>query len=134
MPRKRVKLYGYEFRDPSDSELQWFKANPKTTGMAASDGRIILNPYSGLSEEQYGAVAANEAVRLYLRENNIAPDFDVTPEQMQSFQGSPYAEDPMAMRHTILGRAFSGDLSAGTLTPRQMQWLDWLKRQMEGRE
>ena len=135
MPGPR-KVWGYEIRDQLfPSEQQYFRQNRHVTGMAADDNRIVLNPFSMLPSEQQEAVARNEAARLYMRENQnrFKFDFDPTPEQQQSFRGTPYENDPYNLRATILARALSGDPSAGTLAPRQQQWVDWLLEQLNAR-
>ena len=35
MPKPGTKIWGYEVRDPYDSERSYFQQNPKVTGMAA---------------------------------------------------------------------------------------------------
>lgn len=128
------KIWGYEVRDAYDSERNYFTQNRKTAGMAADDGRIVLNPYSMLAPQQMEAVARNEAARLYMREKKFNFDFDPTPEQLHAFRGTPYENDPFNLKATLLARALSGDPSAGQLTPRQQQWVDWLLPQLEGRK
>lgn len=132
MPNPK-KVWGYEVRDPYDSEHNFFRQNRNVTGMAAEDGRITLNPYAMLNPQQFESVAKNEAARLYMREKGYKFDFDPTPEQVQSFRGSPYANDPHNMSATILARALAGDPSAGALSPRQQQWVDWLAEQLNQR-
>ena len=87
-------------------------------GMAGEDGRIVLNPESGLSGVERAAVARNEAARLYLREIGGAPGFGITPEQEVRFMGTPYGPRGAGqdLRDTIIGRAVSGDPSSGKLT------------------
>jgi hypothetical protein len=135
MPNPR-KIWGYEVRDNLyPGEDSYFRQNRTVTGMAADDNRVILNPYSGLGQQQMESVLRNEAARLYMRENQnrFKFDFDPTPEQTQSFRGTPYENDHYNLRATLLARALSGDPSAGTLTPRQQQWVDWLREQLDGR-
>ena len=114
-------VYGYAVRNPYKSEDVWFALNPKVTGMAAEDGRIVLNPYSGISDEQKAAVAKNEAIRLFMRENNVDPQFKVTPEQMKSFAGTEYGKkgNEGFMRQTLVSRILTGDPSAGNVTEEQ---------------
>ena len=126
-------IWGYEMREPFDSERQYFRQNAKVGGMAAEDGRIVMNPYSMLSPQQREAVARNEAARLYMREKQFKFDFDPEPHQIEAFRGTPYENDHDALRATILARALSGDPSAGKLSARQQQWVDWLLPQLEGR-
>lgn len=133
MPKAGQSVWGYAVRDPFPSEDDYFRKNVGVAGMAAEDGRIILNPHNTLSDGEREAVARNEAARLYMREHNVTPDFDVTPEQSAPFKGTAYEKDAPAMRSTILARALSGDPSAGSLTPQQQQWLTWLRPKLEGR-
>jgi len=123
--------YGYEIRNPGVTERLWFSKNKNTAGMATEDGKIILNPYSKLKEEQMQSVVKNEAGRLLLREKNIVPEFELTPDQKQSFVGTPYGLDEMALKHSILGRIISDDSSAGDVTQEQKEWGDWLNKELE---
>jgi len=127
------KVYGYEVRNPYDSEDNFFRQNPHVSGMAAEDGKITLNPHSPLKPHEQDAVARNEAARLYMRDQKFNFDFDPTPEQQRSFDGTAYASDPYNMRATLLARILSGDPSAGQATPRQREWADWLKQRLEER-
>jgi hypothetical protein len=128
-------IYGYEIRQPYESERTYFANNRHVAGMAADDGRIILNPYSGHTPTQQRAVAINEAVRLFLREKQPPLDFTVTPEQLRTFTGTAYAlpENAIHLKSSLLGRIIAGDPSAGTPTPRQLEWAEWLRRQLERR-
>lgn len=133
MPKNQ---WGYEVRDQLyPGEDQYFRQNRHVTGMAAEDGRVILNPHSGLSPQQQNAVIQNEAARLYFRENQnrFKFDFDPTPEQQQSFRGTAYENDPYNLRATIVSRILSGDPSAGNYTARQKQWADWILEQLNQR-
>ena len=129
------RVYGYERREPYPGEADYFKANPHVGGMAAEDNRIVLNPHSKLSPQEQQAVARNEATRLYLREQKWPLDFELTPEQRASFQGTPYGDPAHAddLKQTLLARLVSGDPSAGTPTARQQEWANWLKGTLEGR-
>jgi len=114
-------VYGYKVRQPYKSEDKFFKKNPSVAGMAAEDNQITLNPYSPLTNERKVAVAQNEAMRLYMRENDINPQFEVTPEQTKYFASMEYGkpENAKYMRQTILSRIFSGDPTANA-TPEQI--------------
>ena len=127
------KTYGYEIRKPGVSERLWFSKHRDTAGMATEDGKIILNPYSNLDKQKMQSVVKNEASRLWLKENNIVPDFELTPEQRQGFIGSPYANDEMSLKQSILGRIISKDSSALNVTPIQQEWADWLNKNLEQR-
>jgi hypothetical protein len=69
-------------------------------------------------------------------ENKIVPEFDVTPEQAQSFAGTPYGKpgsEPY-MRQTIAARVLTGDPSAKNFTPEQKQFADELLKKLNARE
>lgn len=114
-------VYGYAVRNPYKSEDVWFALNPNQTGMAAEDGRIVLNPYSGLSDEQKAVVAKNEAIRLFMRDNSIDPQFKVTPKQVKSFAGTEYGKkgNEGFMRQTLVARILTSDSSAEDVTDEQ---------------
>lgn len=109
-------------------EDKYFKDNPNVAGMAAEDGKVILNPYSTLSPDEKAAVARNEAARVFMRgKEGDRPSFDLTPEQKELFKGTPYENDEQAMRETVAARLFSGDPSAGNVTDDQKAYVDKLK-------
>jgi hypothetical protein len=111
-PASTGKVLGYDIRQPYESELRFFKERPEVAGMAAEDGKIVLNPFSSLSKEQKSAVALNEAYRLKMSEQGVKFGFDITPEQRKAFEGTEYAKDDDALRQTIVARVLSGDSSA----------------------
>jgi len=122
--RTNDKLFGFAIREKLyKGEDEFFKARPEVAGMAAEDNTIILNPYSSLSKKQLGAVAQNEAFRLKMRKDKFVPDFKITPEQAKFFDGTEYADNPQAMKQTILARIYSGDSSAQA-TPEQKKTLE----------
>ena len=125
-------MLGYKKRDQLfPGEDSYFKANPHVAGMAAETGDVILNPYSppGVNHD---SVARNEAMRLYMRERGITPDFAVTPEQRQQFVGTAYGSDDAALRQTIAARIYSGDPSANA-TDEQKSYADALIQRLMGR-
>ena len=125
-------VYGYAVRKPFEGEDKYFKENPDTAGMATEDGQIVLNPYSTNTPEQQQAVAQNEAIRLWLRQNEVDPDFEVTEQQIAQFKGKPYAnpENIKHLRHTLIARILTGDSSAGDPTPQQLEWAKKVAAQM----
>jgi hypothetical protein len=129
-------VYGYKIRKPTFSEQVFFVTNPDTPGMAAEDGKIVMNPASKLLPHERQALARNEAARLFMFENKISPEFDVTPEQAQSFRGGPYdgPGNEQYMRQTIVARILSGDPSAKNFTPEQKQFADELLKKLNARE
>ena len=124
--KKSNDIYGYEIREPYDSELQYFKQNPNIGGMATEDNRVILNPFSRLNEQQKNTVALNEAIRLFLKEKKYNYDFDVTSEQIDIFRNTPYGnpENINSLKETILGRIITQDPSIGVPTEEQRRWAD----------
>lgn len=121
-------VYGYKIREPYMGELDYFQTNPSVTGMATQDGAIILNPFSNLKNSERKAVLVNEAARLYMRENDIIPDFEITPEQRNQFTNTPYAKDELLLKRTIAARILSGDPSAGEITLEQRRWVEHLQK------
>ena len=110
-PRHRQELFS--------GEDSYFKQNPHVAGMAAEDGKVILNPYSKNSPREQSAVYKNELARLFMRERGLVPDFTVTDQQRQTFDGTPYEGKDAEMRQTLAARILSGDPSAGETTPDQ---------------
>ena len=105
-----VKMYG--MRSPYETELKFFKGSPEVAGMAAEDDKIVMNPFSSLSKKEQNAVAQNEALRIYMRQNQVNPSFDLTQAQQKMFADTEYASDPVAAKQSILARILSGDPSA----------------------
>ncbi|MPZ36696.1 MAG: hypothetical protein GEU95_01315, partial [Rhizobiales bacterium] len=119
-PEKLTAPFGVEIRDGLyPGEAEFFKNNPHVAGMAADDGRVILNPFSNQSSAERQAVVANEAARVHMRRSRARPTFAITDEQRAAFKGTPYENNDEALRETIAARIFSGDPSAGAATPEQ---------------
>jgi len=125
-------IHGFDVRKPFPSEDSFFKSRKDVAGMAAEDGKIVLNPYSPNTPEQQRAVATNEAVRLWLRQRNVNPTFDVTPEQSKAFAGTEYGkpENLLHLKHTLIARWLTGDNSAPPQTEAQKKWTDWVARSL----
>jgi hypothetical protein len=109
-----INFYG--IRTPYKSELTFFKGRPEVAGMATEDNKIILNPFSPLSPQEKMAVAKNEALRIYMRQNEINPSFDLTKAQQKMFVGTEYEKDPVSAKQSILARILSNDPSAKDAT------------------
>ena len=125
-------MYGVEERRPYDGELAYFRSNPHVAGMAAEDGRIVMNPFSRLSPEEANAVRMNEAARVRMRGNE--PGFDLTPEQSRYLDSTEYKGASDADRRaTIAARILSGDPSAGQPTRQQLDYVRSLRGQMDPR-
>jgi hypothetical protein len=122
-------FYGIGVRqDLYPGEDKYFKENPTVTGMAAEDDKIILNPYSTLSDSEKEAVMLNEAARVHMRRHFDPPQFQLTPEQQERLGG--YSADPADIRATIAARILSGDPSAGKPTPEQQEYVQKLRQFM----
>ena len=114
-----VDMFGT--RDLEEGELDFFKKRPEVAGMATDDNKIILNPFSKNSPAEQQAVAQNEALRLFMRQQGIKPKFKLTDEQKEFFKGTEYEKDPSAANQTILARILTGDPSAKNATPEQIK-------------
>lgn len=111
-------IYGYQIRKPFEGEDKFFKGRPEVGGMAAEDGKIVLNPYSPLKEQDKMQVAKNEAIRLWMRDNKQQLPFELTKQQSKAFSGTEYGNDPQSLKETIVARVLTGDPSA-MATPEQ---------------
>ena len=118
-------IYGYQIRKPFAGEDKFFKSRPEVGGMAAEDGKIVLNPYSSLKEQEKMQVAKNEAIRLWMRDNKPELPFEVTKEQAKAFSGTEYGSNPQALKETIVARVLTGDPSA-MATPEQQAFANKL--------
>jgi hypothetical protein len=118
--------YGIGMRDPYKSEDDYFKKNPHVAGMAAEDDKIVMNPYSKLSEKEKQAVILNEAARVHMRTGMAKPPrFTLTPEQERAF--AQYSQNPEDRAATVAARLLSGDPSALKPTPEQMEYVNYLR-------
>jgi hypothetical protein len=123
---------GIGTRKPFDSELEYFKNNPNVSGMATEDDKVILNPFSGLSEKEYQAVAINESSRILMRNPKYKPDFELTDQQVRFLDSTTYRnasdEDRKA---TIAARILSGDPSGGVPTSEQSLFINDIKQALQ---
>ena len=102
-------------RQPNISELHYFRNNLTVGGMATEDSKVIINPFSTLSDDEKNSVRINETVRIKLRKRPIK-NFPITPEQTESFKTYGSKQNII---DTIIGRIVSGDPSAGKITDEQ---------------
>jgi len=79
--------------------------------MMTEDNKVIINPYSKLSDKEKQKVIENETIRLGFKTNNIVPNIEVTKEQREFFKGTPYESNEDAMKQTIVARIMTGDPS-----------------------
>ena len=105
-------------------EETYFRQNPHVAGMAAEDGKVILNPYSKNAPHEQEAVALNEAARVYMKQGKASPTFSLTPTQKAQFKGTAYEANEQAMRETIAARILSGDPSAKDATAEQKRFVE----------
>lgn len=118
-------------RGPFDSEMSYFKANPHVAGMMGQeDDNVVLNPYSGSSPQEQESVVKNEMARIWMRQNEFQPSFQVTPEQQQMFSGTDYADKPMESRQSLIARMLAKDPSAGQTTPEQRGYANFVEQMM----
>ena len=109
-------------------EDEYFRKNPHVAGMAAEDDKIIMNPYSKLSDVEKQAVMVNEAARVHMRRNYNPPRFDRTPDQITALGN--YSKNIDDIRQTLAARILSGDPSAGKATPEQLEYVQGLRKFM----
>jgi hypothetical protein len=129
-------VYGYEVRDPVPSEHEFFKNNKHIGGYVADDKRIVINPHSSLKPHEKFSVAKLEAMRAFMNEHDIEPDFDVTPEQHEFFKKNDpdnYGKlgNERYLKQTIASRIFVGDPTAGNYTPQQKAFTNQIASKMQ---
>ncbi len=126
MAMERGKNFGYKVRTKLyPGEIEFFKKNPETPGYAdfQSDS-IALNPFSTLPAEELTYLVDNESIRLKMNKDKFVPtEFEITPKQKEFFEKTAYKDNPVAMRHTIVARAYSGDNQSMQYTPEQRKAL-----------
>jgi hypothetical protein len=129
-------IAGVPMREPFKSELDYFRKNPSVAGMATEDNKVIINPFTKISDQQKQAVALNEAARVWMRtKKDYAPDFTLTKQQEQFLDTTTYRNAPAAERlATIAARLLSNDTSAGVPTAEQNLFVARLKMAMFGNE
>ena len=128
-------IAGVPIRPPFKGELDYFRKNPFVAGMAAEDNKIIINPFTQISDQQKQAVAVNEAARVWMRtKKDYVPEFTLTKQQEQYLDTTTYRNAPVADRlATIAARLLSGDVSAGVPTAEQNLFVARLKMAMFGK-
>jgi hypothetical protein len=130
-------IYGIGIRDQLfPGEEEYFKTNPNVAGMAAEDDKVIINPYSKITDKEKDLVMLNEAARVHMRKGLFnKPNFELTQEQLDMPLGDgklmkDYSKDINDIRQTITARILSGDPTAGKPTPAQIEYVNQLKNYM----
>ena len=114
-----------------DSEDAYFKENPHVGGMATEDNKVVITPYSKLTDKEKDAVRLNEASRIFLRTAGV-PKFKLGEDQEKFLNSNEYAKaSDDDRRATILARHLSGDPSAGKMTPEQEAHVKWLRTSLD---
>ena len=133
MDFSKIKLpKGIAMREPFEGEINYFKQNPNVAGMATDDNKVILNPFSNLKENEYQAVAMNEAARIVMRNPKYRPDFELTEQQIRFLDSTTYrnaSEDDR--KATIAARIVSGDPSGGVPTSEQSVFINDIKQALK---
>lgn len=111
----------YPLRNPTHSEVEFFRKRPEVAGYAADDKTVVLNPFSVLSDEQKQSVMLNERVRQFIRDENPTFSFTISKHQREFARKNEYGSDESALRATIISRLLSGDSSLGPYTTEQRQ-------------
>jgi hypothetical protein len=123
---------GVSMRKPYQGEMDYFNKNQHVAGMATEDGKVILNPYSGLKPEEYQSVAINESARLLMKKDpSLVPNFELTDQQARTLDTGTYRNaDPVDRRATIAARLLANDPSGGVPTAEQTLFVNDLKRKL----
>jgi hypothetical protein len=116
---------------PDKNTMEFFRKTPSVAGMATGAGlngydgprQVMVNPHTGLNEAQRGGLVRNERLRHFMDESKPSLNFDPTPAQVASFQGTEYGkpENRGRLKETLVARIITGDDSAGSTTPEQKE-------------
>jgi hypothetical protein len=123
-------------RQPSASEVEFFRHNPSVAAYAAPDNSVVFNPFATLSQAERESVYRNESARIFMRQNQAArptrENFPLTEQQQRmDYPAYPAPYDPQqSVRETVAARALAGDPSAGDVTPEQQRFTEELKFRM----
>lgn len=86
----------------------------------ASGPRIVINPSTFRNKKDALCVAWNERLRIWMEDHDFQPRAEPTQEQREFFSDTPYAEDELQMRRTILARIATLDTSIRNPTDMQL--------------
>lgn len=82
--------------------------------------RIIINPKVFTDKRDALCVAWNEAIRVFMEANGYEPQSEPTEAQRRFFADTPYADDELQLRRTILARICVFDTSVKDPTDDQL--------------
>ena len=82
--------------------------------------RIVVNPTTFRNSKDAACVAYNEAIRVFMEANGYEPQSEPTEKQRQFFADTPYADDELQLRRTILARICVFDTSVKDPTDDQL--------------
>lgn len=120
---------GVPVRSPFSGETNFFLKSG-VPAYAAPDNKVVFSPMLTDPNAQR-ALAMNEAARVWMRQNNLKPDFNLTPQQDSFLNSNSYAQaTPEERRATIAARLLSGDPSAGTPNAEQEAFVKRLRYSM----
>jgi hypothetical protein len=122
---------GIETREPTKSELEFFKSKPYVPAYAADDNKVVLNPFAPRKKAEFQATALNEAARILIRTKpQYQPKFELTDQQksMLDSNNSYRNASDSDRKATIAARIMTGDKSAGIATSEQILASEELKR------
>ena len=92
--------------------------NPALDGYTGP--RIIVNPEVMHDKRDALCVAYNEAIRIFMETNEYEPQSEPTEKQRRFFADTPYADDELQLRRTILARICVFDTSVKDPTDDQL--------------
>lgn len=82
--------------------------------------KIMINPSTFRNDKDALCVAWNEAIRVFMEANSYEPQSEPTAKQRQFFADTPYADDELQLRRTILARICVFDTSVKDPTDDQL--------------
>lgn len=95
-------------------------ASEPSPATPASGPRIVINPSTFRNKKDALCVAWNERLRIWMEDNDFRPRSEPTQEQREFFSDTPYGNDELQMRRTILARIATLDTSIKNPTDMQL--------------
>lgn len=81
---------------------------------------IVINPTTFRNSKDALCVAWNEGIRIFMELNEYEPESEPTDAQRKFFSDTPYADDELQLRRTILARIATFDTSVKDPTDGQL--------------